>query len=88
MKRMKYELYTENINYDTTMVIVSSYFPAFSVVNQAGYWMRKKEDSLLITIIGDLSDRPTILEMAIEIKKENKQQAVLVAACQIDEIMV
>lgn len=88
MTRTKFEIMTEDIDRQGIINIVSNYFSAFSVTPQVGVWKRQEEKSLIITVIGNPSDESAILDIAMIIKRENKQEAVLIAVSQISEVMI
>ena len=75
---MLYRILTENINQKKVKEIVSRQFDGFSIINSVGYWKGSKEKSLIIEISGDKKIKSNIVSCANLIKKENKQDAVLI----------
>ena len=74
---MLYRIFTENKNLETIEKIVSKYYEGFTLVKGQGYWRLQKENSLIIEIVTDDTDK-LISDLALEIKKANKQEAVLI----------
>ena len=77
-----YRIYTENKNKDAINKIVSKSFDAFttyvSTYDGVGFWRGTKERSLIIEVITESKNANKIKHVAQEIKKENKQEAVLI----------
>ena len=74
---MLYRIFTENKNHKEIEKIVSKYFEGFTLIKSEGYWRLQKENSLIIEIVTDDTDK-LINDMAGEIKKANNQEAVLI----------
>jgi len=73
-----YVRHTENADETLIADIVGKKYPSFTILTGTGYWKGKKENSLVIEIIGDDINVSDINEIALEIKKVNNQEAVLV----------
>ena len=77
---MVYRIYTENINKHTIEKLVSDFYDGYTIIEAKGYWQSKKERSLIIEILTDGEYEETIINsIAVQIKKINSQQGVLVA---------
>ena len=73
-----FRICTENVNQDKIAKIVGKKFDAFNLVTGTGFWKGQKENSLTIEIVGDEIKVEDINQIASEIKKVFKQDAVLV----------
>ena len=74
---MLYRIYTERKNEEVIEKIVGKYFEGFSILKSEGFWRLQKEDSLIIEIVAEDTDK-LINDLAKEIKEANKQEAILV----------
>ena len=74
---MLYRIFTENKNLKEIEAIVSKYYEGFTLLKSEGFWRLQKENSLIIEIVTDDSDK-LIEDMAKEIKTANNQEAVLI----------
>ena len=74
---MLYRIFTENKNHKEIEKIVSKYFEGFTLIKSEGYWRLQKENSLIIEIVTDDTDK-LINDLAGEIKETNNQEAVLI----------
>lgn len=74
---MLYRIFTEDINRKVIEQIMTSRFDDFTMYPTIGYWKGKKEKSLTIEIESH-SDAKAIEEIALEIKKSNRQSKVMV----------
>ncbi len=74
---MLYRIFTENKNHKAIEKIIAKYFEGFTLLKGNGFWRLQKENSLIIEIVTDDTDK-LINDLAKEIKEANKQQAVLV----------
>ena len=74
---MLYRIFTEDKNQDQIESLVSKYFEGYTLYKAAGYWRLQREDSLIIEIVADDIDA-RISALAGDIKKVNKQDAVLI----------
>jgi len=73
-----FRIYTENKNKDAINKIVSKSFNAFTTYDAIGFWKSTQERSLIIEVITESKNANKIKHVAQEIKKENKQEAVLI----------
>ena len=85
---LKYEILTENKNYQYIESAVSKYFPGFSIVEQIGYWQGGQERSLNITIIAKKSKHHLIRHIAEKIKSYNRQQSVMIVVSKVKVVSV
>ena len=80
---MLYRLYTEDINQDRIIEIVSSHFEGFTLLSGQGYWKGEtriyQEQSVIIEIVSDCK-LDQIVKLAELIKIENSQESVLIQA--------
>jgi len=77
---MIYRIYTENINKHAIEKLVSDFYDGYTIIEATGYWQSKKEKSLIIEILVYGEHEETIINaIAVQIKKINSQQGVLVA---------
>ena len=73
-----FRIYTENRDKDDIRLLVSKYYEGFTLYEGQGIWKGKAEPSLIIEVIGGAIGK--IRKLAKEIKKVNKQEAVLIQA--------
>lgn len=74
---MFYRIFTEKTNLEKTLEIISESFPfGFTYYFANGYWQGKTEESLVIEVETVFHNK--VLAMAMDIKKVNNQDAVLV----------
>ena len=71
-----YRIITENKNRDWIEKQVGYSFDGFSVIEQTGYWKGKRESSLCIEIVTDVTIRP-IQYICQQICQHNEQESVL-----------
>lgn len=84
---MLYRIFTENKNKKKLEKIISKHFEGFTLYKATGFWRLQKEKTLIIEIIEDIPvDR--INNLAKDIKKANKQEAVLVQKLQNNSWLV
>ena len=84
---MLYRIFTEDKNKKQLEKIISKHFEGFTLYKTTGFWRLQKEKSLVIEIIEDIPvDR--INNLAKDIKKANKQEAVLVQRLQNNNWLV
>jgi hypothetical protein len=72
-----YRIYTEDKNKDKVIKLVSKTFDGFTVTNGQGYWKGVPEKALIIEIVEKRYSSGQVNNLCIEIKKLNKQQAIL-----------
>ena len=75
---MLYRILTENLNRKRIERIISKSFKGFSLIKSQGFWEGIKENSLIIEISGSKKIAGKVKVSALEIKKANKQDAVLI----------
>jgi hypothetical protein len=73
-----FRIYTENVNYQDTIALVTKKFPNFTVYKGEGYFDGQSERALVIEIICGFGQQEDVLDLAWDIKKQNKQEQVLV----------
>ena len=73
-----YRIHTENLM--GTTEIVAKHFDGFTMIQDTGYWRGESERSAVYEIYGDknLATEFKVMACAEEIRRENKQEAVLV----------
>lgn len=74
---MLYRILTEDKNRQEIASIVSKRFDGFTLLAGQGYWKGLAENALAIEI-ESAEDNATVFALADEIKRYNKQEAVLV----------
>jgi hypothetical protein len=79
---MLYRIMTEDINRDSIIAIVSQNFESFTIIPAMGYWRGNAEKSLIIEIIGNADDYGKIQDCADNIRRQNKQECVLIIQSQ------
>jgi hypothetical protein len=79
---MLYRIQTEDINRDSIIAIMSQNFESFTIIPAIGYWRGKPENSIIIEIIGNPDDYTKIRNCADNIRKQNKQECVLITQSQ------
>lgn len=77
-----FRIYTENKNPDKINEILSLGFDGFTVIRTKGFWKGVPENALLIEIYTD--NEKLVKALAEAIKKNNKQEAILVTSADVD----
>lgn len=83
-----FRIYTEDVNRDAIAQICSDKLPAFTLIPARGIWQGTQEHSLIIEVIGKLSDRLAVEYTARAIKRANKQDAVLVTHSKLEGVLI
>ena len=75
---IRYRIYTENVNYEETLILAKSHLgDAFTVFHAVGFYDGKEEKSLVFEVLlATESDEP--MHFAYYVKKQNKQESVFV----------
>ncbi len=73
-----YRIFTEDKNRGNVETLAAMFFDGFTMYEARGYWKGNIESSLVIEICADHTDRPKIDSLAMAIKFNNAQSAVLV----------
>ena len=81
-----YNLYTEDIHRRMVEKILSRHFRGFTETTARGFWEGKPEKSLVISVADARGS--DIKQAATEIKRANKQQAVLVVKSQTEDKLI
>lgn len=81
---IEYNIFTEKINFDVIVKLCNAYFTGYTVIDTIGYWKGKQEASIIIKIIDNLQAYNTVKKLALQIKKANNQEAVLLTYKQIN----
>lgn len=68
--------------------IVGQEFDGFNVQQAEGVWRGVRENSIIIEIIGEKTDRAKVLALAERIRGSNDQMAVLFTAESTDAVML
>lgn len=77
-----FKIYTERLNEDKIKELLSISFDGFTIIHTKGCWKGTEENSLIIEI---LTENETLIKaIAQKIKHQNKQEAVLVTAHNVD----
>lgn len=77
-----FRIYTENKNEARLKELISICFDGFTVIHTKGFWKGVPENALLIEIYTENAE--LIRALAGAIKKNNKQEAVLVTSADVD----
>lgn len=77
-----FRIYTENKNENKLKELISICFDGFTVIRTKGFWKGVPENALLIEIYTENAE--LIRALAGAIKKNNKQEAVLVTSADVD----
>jgi len=77
-----FRIYTENKNPKRLEELISLCFDGFTVIKTKGFWKGASESALLIEIYTENSE--LIRALANAIKKNNKQEAVLITSADVD----
>lgn len=83
-----FRIYTEDVNRDAIAQICSGKLPAFTLIPARGIWQGTQENSLIIEVIGKLSDRLAVEYTALAIKHANGQDAVLVTHSKLEGVLL
>ena len=79
---------TENVNYQDVVQLVSEIFDGATLIKADGLWHSKIEHSLVIEILVDHNQLSDVERLAYNIKKHNKQDAVLVQYVECQSKMI
>lgn len=80
---IRYRVYTENVNYDGTMMLAREMLPeSFTVFKAEGFYKGQGEKSLVFEVVD--TDGQQVRDFAYRVKKANRQECVLVTAETID----
>lgn len=79
---MLYRIQTEDINRDSIIAIVAQNFGGFTVIPAVGYYRGMRENSIIVEIIANADDYAKIRDIADNIRKQNKQECVLITQSQ------
>uniref|UniRef100_A0A6M3LM66 Uncharacterized protein n=1 Tax=viral metagenome TaxID=1070528 RepID=A0A6M3LM66_9ZZZZ len=79
---MLYHIYTEDK--PNLADLASKHFEGFTILKGIGYWQGEPEPCAVIEIIDDKNAWVDINALALLIKQENKQQAVLITQTSLD----
>jgi hypothetical protein len=74
----EFNIYTEDLNRKKIEKLVSSYFDGFTILESVGYWKGKREKAVIIRILSGAEDSAKVKALALKIKKQNKQQSVII----------
>jgi hypothetical protein len=74
---MLYRIYTQDKNRRMVRAILKKVFPAYSMQRGEGCWEGQSERTLIIDLVGDRIESK-VKNVAMQIKRENHQEAVLV----------
>ena len=85
---MLYRIYTERKRVKAIKEIVSRQYDGFTLTGATGYWKNTREKSLIIEVVTEGNELPTIRAIAERIKSLNNQEAVLVQEIANNQIMV
>ncbi len=79
---MLYRLYTEDIKRREVEILVSKYFEGFTLIPATGYWQLKREQTIIIDIVGEegklIDSFNDVRNLCDDIKKLNKQESILI----------
>jgi hypothetical protein len=81
-----YRIYTEDINREKIVKIISNWFDGFTLFEGTGYWNGINEAALVIEIIAEDEDMESIAVIAKKIKSVNRQESVLVSKTEVNFI--
>ena len=81
---------TENKNYQGILHIMNQYVPSYTIIKADGVWHTKTAYSLIIEIDMVAADllKQAIEKIAYQIKKMNKQEAILVQYLQCESKLI
>ena len=80
---------TENKNYQGVIKIVKKYFNGATITKADGLWQGKIEHTLIIDVcMGSGISHIGVEKLAYEIKKMNKQEAILVQYLQCESKLI
>jgi hypothetical protein len=83
---IRYRLYTEDI--EGTKNIIDNYFKGYTIYKGIGVWKGKQEVNLTIEIIVSLHELVKIRGLVNEIKRINKQEAVLFTSEEVTSCLI
>jgi len=76
---MTYQLYigannvTKEVETDKIEAILNSHYEGYTLLPSVGYWLGKKENSVVVTLVSDQATLKTVLK---ELKEELQQDAI------------
>ena len=79
---MLYRIQTEDINRDSIIAIIVQNFESFTIIPAIGYWKHHEENSIIIEIIGNADDFDKIRNCADNIRRQNRQDCMLITQSQ------
>lgn len=79
---------TENKDYNGVLAKTMLYFPGATFIKADGIWHSVVEHSLIIELLIDETEKSDVQQLAYEIKKMNKQEAVMVQYFQCESKLV
>jgi hypothetical protein len=91
MSQIKFRIYTENVvgKHEDISRIISDHLPSCTRFYDLGLWEGAPERSLVIEFIGEpLKWVGTIVNLALALKRELNQQAVMITQESVEVIMV
>lgn len=77
-----FKIYTERLNEEKIKELLSISFDGFTIIHTKGFWKGASEDSVIVEII--TKNATLVKAIAEQIKKFNKQEAVLVTSQAVD----
>ena len=75
---MLYRIFTEDTNRSRIEELCSNFFDAFTLISAQGFWKGNKENSLIVEVVDDNDITDQINNLALAIKRDNKQEAMLI----------
>jgi hypothetical protein len=87
-KRVKFSIYTQDLNRDAVIRLVGEEFPSSTLIAAQGVWHDTVEESLVIEIIAHEANRGAVHSVAHKIKRHNSQEAVMVIESPIDTLVM
>ncbi len=74
-----YRIYTEDTDTRPELYeLVGKSAEGFTIISAIGFWRGKREQTLIVELIGDYSEKSKVLKLAAEIRALGKQETVLV----------
>ena len=84
-----YRIYTEKKNLNQIKTLLGKWFDAYTIIESEGAWKGDHESSIIIeTIFNGEVNRKRVYAIAEEIKRLNKQDAVLITEQEIEVKLV
>ena len=81
-----FKIYTEDVDREKIERICSEELESFTITTGTGYWHYRRENCIVIDVVGREADRKAVLKTASRIKTKNNQESVMVVETVADHV--